>query len=97
MFILRKLIEILFEFKDYGNGIELLAKHRLNGTVKFDINHHARRQNSKLRELQKWQPNYMYFIPLVNNHCLIKYLKVNILKPFFPEFLFAILPPLSTS
>lgn len=67
------------------------------GTVKFDINHNARRQNSKLRELQKWQPNYVYFNPLVNNHCLIKYLKVNILKLFFSEFLFAILPPLSTS
>ena len=50
-------------------------------TIEFDITHYVRRQDR--RELQKWQPNYVYFIPLLSNHCHVKYLKANILKPIF--------------
>ena len=89
-----KLIEILLKFKHYRNGIDLWEKIDYR-TIEFDITHYVRRQDR--RELQKWKPNYVYFIPLLSNHCHVKYLKANILKPIFSEFLFAILPPLSTS
>ena len=65
-------------------------------TIEFDITHYVKRQDSK-ENYRNGNQIYVYFIPLLSNHCHVKYLKANILKPIFSEFLFAILPPLSTS
>ena len=90
-----KLIEILLKFKHYRNGVDLWAKNRLQD---YRVWYKSLcEETGQQRELQKWQPNYVYFIPLLSNHCYVKYLKANILKPIFSEFLFAILSPLSTT